>query len=186
LASGLQASESGGQTWTSDHRALASDLQVLESGGQTLASDHRALASDLQALESGGQTWTSDHRALASITQALRIGGQALPVSGPALRAGREALTFGRRALGFGAQACGAGNQALTRRHCVRTDSGAGSPREQLAWGAGCDRISGYRSFSQVPPDPVATAPGSDTEVTQPRKAIIRGCVATARRGSLP
>jgi len=153
---------SAGVTKPSDRQALTPNRQALRSDRQALAPDLQALALNRRALAPDGRALTSNRRALVS--------------DGQALRADRGALTLGIRALGKDGQACDAGGEALTRRHRVSTERGS-------------DRIRKPRSTSKVPPDPVATAPGTDTQKRDnptSQKAIDHGCVANARRGSLP
>ena len=52
------------------------------------------------------------------------------------------------------------------RQEDVSTESGPGSPREQLAWGGGCDRVSISAASRLLESYLVATALGTDS-VTQ-------------------
>jgi hypothetical protein len=131
-----------------------SDGRSVASGGRSLAADSRSVASGGQSLASGGQSLASGGQSFGADDPARSVGGSV--VVGV-----RRASTFRRPATTESVWPLqGDGIFLIIDPWAVLTailfhafsvifrpnsvsvrGSGAGSPREQLAWGAGCDPI---------------------------------------------
>ena len=199
-----QPSPSGGGSVTLGNQRVAESATGItkRSGGQTLGSGGQALAS-------GGQTSRSDRQTLTVGAEALAVGGQALRTSGQTYGAAQEALMTGGqtsapdgRAFANDVRARAAGEPAFASVLAASGGCANGTPvhfaRADIDAGDWCHRDSAFPETAQAkmpanrtqdacaPTAPTAIQSHVFSVMTQPRKAIIHGCVADARRGSLP
>ena len=125
--------------------------QALAARGQALAARGRALVPRVRALVSRVRALTTRRKALHARGRTSSPRTRALDARHRAFRTRRRTSADWRRASGVDGQADGAGGDAWARSHRVSTGSGSDRIRRSLRSRAGL-------------PDPVATAPGTDTE----------------------